>query len=869
MIWHSSTAEDVIAELKTDREKGLSTNDAAKRLSKFGKNLTVNEEEISIYDAFIDQLKKPTIILLASLLVIFILREIVLGTNNYIFPIATILLICIKAALCIFSEYRSRNILASLGNRMHVTAKTIRGGKTKTVKGQDLVPGDILILTEGDYVPADARLIESNGLRCDESVLYNEKEVVVVNKEAYLVFENHVPVTERQNMVYCGCHIITGDALAVVTETGADAEIRRTVIKDKIFIHKGVQDRISDRYSDLLKIFKFASMAACVIITALGTFATKGSIGWGKFLEALIAAVAFYIAVVPGSLSTRIATLFVLGIKRLEKDNAVIFNPLTIEKLAGVSVICSDKTGTLTQNKMSLVKVFDGEKMVDLRSDLVTKQSEVAMRFAALSCDIEEDGEVLDHTENAFVSALSRYLNIGKTDLDEHFPRISSIPLTPDRKIKTTINMIEGKVFCIVRGAPDIVLERCNSKNSEEVRKNYEDLCSDGFRVLAIAYKILDSVPAEAEYDTLEQDLEFLGLFGISDRERKGVSNDIALCKRSGISTVMFTGDHINTASSIAQKIGILSEEDLAVTGEQTECLSDDELAAVVNKIKVCARFSSSDRIRMVNALHRNGEKVLLTADSAANYAPMSYAEVGCAMGKSGTNVAKGNADIIVYDDSFSSIVKAIRNARGIFNNFTKYTNYYIAMCACMFVVMAFGTVFFGSLFPSTPLILLGAIFALVFPIAAIGYETADIGVMNVPPRAIGEKMFEVRSVVKSAITGAIISIVPIIVAIVNIGHEGATTATFMSLVFTLVYFMFSTRTADMIYKRIFHNRFMFIIAGVCILATIFVVATPLRFLFSIPAPDSTGWLTSILIPLTIPAVFEALKFLGLYKLIK
>lgn len=869
MIWHSATAEEVIKELKTDREKGLSTNDAAKRLNKYGKNLTVNEEEISIYDAFIDQLKKPAIILLACLLVIFVLREFVLGTNNFLFPIIMVLLICIKAALCILSEYHSRNMLASLGNRMHVTARVIRGGRTKTVKGQDLIPGDIIILTEGDYVPADARLIESNGLRCDESVLYNEKEVVVVNKEALSLFENHIPVTQRENMVYCGCHVITGDALAVITETGADAEIRRTVIKDKIFIHKGVQDRISDRYNDLLKIFQFISLAACVIITALGTYATKGSIGWGKFLEALIAAVAFYIAVVPGSLSTRIATLFMLGIKRLEKDNAVIFNPVTIEKLAGVSVICSDKTGTLTQNKMSLVKVFDGEKTVDLRSDTVTKQAEVAMRFGALSCDMEEDGEVLDHTENALASASSRYLNIDKSDLDEHFPRISVIPLTPERKIKTTVNMIEGKVFSIVRGAPDIILERCNSKNSKEIRKNYEDLCSEGYRVLAIAYKILDAVPAETELDSLEYDLEFLGLFGISDRERRGVASDIALCKRSGISTVMFTGDHINTACSIAQKIGILSEEDLAVTGEQTACLSDDELAAVVNKIKVCARFSSDDRIRMVNALHRNGEKVLLTADSAANYAPMSYAEVGCAMGKSGTNVAKGNADIIVYDDSFTSIVKAIRNARGIFNNFTKYTNYYMSMCACMFIVMAFGTIFYGAIFPSTPLILLGAIFALLFPIASIGYETADIGVMNVPPRAIGDKMFDIRSIIKAAITGAVISIVPIIVAIVNIGHSGATTATFVSLVFTLVFFMFSTRTSDMIYNRIFHNRFMFIIVGICILATILLVATPIRMLFSIPALDATGWLTSILIPLAIPVVFEALKLLGLYKYIK
>ena len=866
MIWHSATAEDVIKELKTDSEKGLSTIDASKRLNKHGKNLTVNEEEISIYDAFIDQLKKPSIILLACLLIIFILKELVVGSHNFIFPVAMVLLICIKAALCIYSEYRSRNMLASLGNRMHVTAKVVRGGKTKTIKGEDLVPGDIIILTEGDYVPADARLIESNGLRCDESVLYNEKEVVVVNKEACSIFENHVPVTQRENMVYCGCHIITGDALAVITETGADAEIRRSVIKDKIFIHKGVQDRISDRYNDLLKIFKFASLAACVIITALGTFATKGSIGWGKFLEALIAAVAFYIAVVPGSLSTRIASLFVLGIKRLEKDNAVIFNPLTIEKLAGVSVICSDKTGTLTQNKMSLVKVYDGEKIIDLRSDTVTKQSEVAMRFGALSCDVEEDGEIADHTENALVSASSRYLNIGKSDLDEHFPRITCIALTPERKIKTTVNMIEGKVFCIVRGAPDIILERCNSNNSEEIRKHYEELCSDGYRVLAIAYKILDSVPAEADLESLEYNLEFLGLFGISDRERKGVANDIALCKRSGISTVMFTGDHINTASSIAQKIGILSEEDLAVTGEQTACLSDDELAAVVNKIKVCARFSSDDRIRMVNALHRNGEKVLLTADSAANYAPMSYAEVGCAMGKTGTNVAKGNADIVVYDDSFTSIVKAIRNARGIFNNFTKYTNYYMAMCACMFVVMTFGTILFGTLFPSAPLVLLGAIFALVFPIAAIGYETADVGVMNVPPRSIGDKMFDVRSIVKSAITGAIIAIVPIVVAIIKMGHSGAQTATFMSLVFTLIYFMFSTRSADVIYKRLFHNRFMFIIAGICVLATIIIVATPIRVLFGIPAADSTGWLTAILIPITIPAVFEALKFLKVYK---
>ncbi|MBE6798752.1 MAG: cation-transporting P-type ATPase [Ruminococcaceae bacterium] len=858
MIWHSATPEEVLEELGSDRENGLPTSQIAKRLKQYGTNLSVLEKDISISKAILTQVKRPSIIILLSLLVIFVLRELVTGNMDFTLPIVCLFLILVKAACCVFLEYRSRNMMASLINRVKTSARVVRGGREEVVPSEGIVPGDILKLTEGDYIPADARLIESIGLRCDEAALYNEKETVVIPKIAEDIHEDHTPLSERTNMIYCGCHILTGDALAVVTETGEEAEIRRAVVKDKVFSNKGIQDKIANRYSDFFKIFNAFAVFGCFLILFFGTLATDGTIGWGKFLEALIAAVCFFIAVVPGSFATRIASLLALGIKRFEKDRASIFNAQTIEKLSGVTVICADKTGILTQNKMSLKKVYDGEQIIDLDYDSITKNGEIALRFAALCCDDNE--ELTDHTEEALITASSRYLNIYKSDFDAEFPRLACIPLTPERKIKTTVNMIDGRVFVIVRGAPDIILEKCVGADNNKITEAYEQLCNEGMRVLAISYKTLDAMPTNPNEEILENELQFLGLLGLSDRERRGINKDISLCKKAGISTVMFTGDHINTAASIAQKMDILGADDLCVTGEQIASLSDAELTAVAPKIKVCVRFSADDRIRMVKALQANNETVLITADSAANFAPMAYADVGCAMGKSGTDVAKGNADVCVYDDSFSTIIKAIRNARGIFGNFIKYINYYVAMCTCLLIVLLFNMLVFRAIVPSQSVILLGAVFALLFPIASIGFETADSGIMKQTPRTVGEKLFGLRDTIISVVKGIAVSVPPILSYLLNCDDPSVATTVFLSLVTSLVYFMLTDRSTDFAFKRIAHNRFLFSFSIICIVLAGIIATTDLSYLFDMATVSAEGLVTSILSPLLILIVFEAVK---------
>lgn len=859
MIWHNATPEEVITELKTDAEKGLSDHEAADRLHEYGKNLFVSDQELSLLNALTNQLKKPSVIVLICLFIIFVLRELVLGTNRFWIPIAALIVLAIKEAIFVYSHYRCVNMLFRLKNKINTTARVIRSGVEKTVDAMTIVPGDIIKLYEGDFVPADARLIDSFILRCDESVLIGEKEEVSVQKDHSLLLEDHSTVTERSNMVYCGCYCITGEALAVVTETGENAEVRRHVKRDRVFTHKGVQDRITDRFSGFLKVFNACCYAACFLLVLFGTFVVSGSLGWGKFLEAVILAVCFSIAVVPEDFSARIALMLSLGIKRLQKDRATIFNPSTIEKLAGVTVICADKTGTLTQNKMVLREVFDGSRFIDLSSDNISKQCEVAMRFGTLSCDANNSDNT-DHTEIALISASSRYLNIVKSDFDSEFPRMSCIPLTPERKIKTTVNMIEGKPFAIVRGAPDIVLELCVDVDKESVTKAYEEMCSKGMRVLAISYKILDEAPSEATSELLENNLQFLGLLGLTDRERKGTSDEIALCRKAGISTVMFTGDHINTASSVAEQLGILQPDDLAITGEHLDELNDEELTSIIKKIKVCARFSPEQRVRFVNALHAVEETVLITADSAANHAPMAIADVGCAMGKTGTDVAKGNADIIVSDDRFVSIVRAIKNSRGIFANFTKYAEYYVTLCTAVFTAVLLCMIFFGVSFLSPQLMLLGSIFTLLFPIAALGFETADNSTMTTPPWNIGSKMFDIRRIINAALIGVGVSLPAFLVYIINQADGCSATAGFLGLLMSMIYYAFTSRSNEMFYRRIFHNRFLLVAGATCFIVAILIVSTPLATLLGLSKVCLKGLLTSIFIPLSIPAVFEIIK---------
>ncbi len=864
MIWHSATPEEVIAELKTDKEKGLKKSDIAQRLKEYGTNLSVLEKDISIKKAIFTQARRPSIIILFCLLIIFILKELVnsvtVGNANFTFAIVCAVLLFAKAACCVYLEYRSRNMMASLINRVKTSAKVIREEKEIVIPAQLVVPGDIIKLSEGDYIPADARLIEANALRCDEAVLYNEKETIIVQKIAEDIHDDHTPIKERTNMVYCGCHILTGDALAVVTETGEEAEIRRAVVKDKVFSNKGIQDRIATRYRDFFKVFNICALFCCFLIVFLGTLVTSGTIGWSKILDSLILATCFFIAVVPGSFPTRVACLLALGIKRFEKDKASIFNAQTIEKLSSVTVICADKTGTLTQNKMTLKKVYDGEEMIDLRTDNITKNAEIAMRFAALCCD--NDPYVQDHTETALITATSRYFNLFKSDFDSEFPRLHCIPLTSERKIKTTVNMIEGRLFVIVRGAPDIILSKCIGEDNKKITEAYENMCNEGMRVLAISYKTLDEMPTNPNEEVLENGLQFLGLLGIADRERKGIVKDIQICKKAGISTVMFTGDHINTAASVAQKIGILGSDDLCVTGEQISTLSDVELTAIAPKIRVCARFSADDRVRFVKALQRNGETVLITADNSANAAPMVYADVGCAMGKTGTDVAKVNSDVVVYDDSFGTIVKTIRNSRGIFGNFIKYINYYLAMSACLFVTILFNILVFKAFIPSAPIVLLGSIFALLFPIASIGFETADADIMKQTPRTVGEELFDKDDTIRSLIKGVIIAIPSILTYVFNIKDPSAVTSAFVALVLSLLFFMLSDRSTDYFYKRIMHNRFLFIVSIICIITTLLLTVTPLGLLFGFTAISSTGLVTAILLPLMILIVLETIKII-------
>ncbi len=859
MIWHNATPDDVLRELEVDTEKGLSDSEAEARIKEYGCNLSVMDEELSIGKALISQLKKPSVIILLCLLVIFVLRELVLGTDSFWLPIAALALLAAREAVFVYSEYRSVNMLFKLKNRVDTSAKVIRNGVELSIPAAKLVPGDIILVFEGDFVPADARLIESVALRCDESSLLGERETVSVEKNSSDVHEDHVPVTVRSNMIYCGSCVLTGSAKAVVTETGENAEIRRHFKRDLVFTHKGVQDRISDRYSGFLKVFNASAFFAAVILTVFATFLVSGTLNWGKFLNALIIATCFYISVIPHNFSARLACMLALGVKRLQKDRAVIFNPSTVEKLAGVTVICADKTGTLTQNRMVLREVFDGEEAIDLSVDNITKRAEVAMRFSSLSCDVVEN-EIPDHTEAALVAASSRYLSISKTDFDKEFPRVATIPLTPERKIKTTVNMIEGKVFAIVRGAPDIILERCLDVDSEKVTKAYEEIASKGMRVLAISYKILDEVPSDPSPMELEYGLEFLGLLGLQDRERKGTSDEIALCRKAGISTVMFTGDHINTASSVAEAMGILRGDELAVTGDQLDGLTDEELVAIVDKIKVCARISPEQRVRMVNALHEKGETVLITADSAANHAPMAIADVGCGMGKTGTDVAIGNADVVVGDDRFVSIVRAIKNSRGIFANFRKYAEYYVTMCTAAFFTSILCMLFFGTTVLSPQLLLMGALFALIYPLAALGYETADNSTMLTPPWNIGSKMFDVKRLLISAGIGVGIAVVSFLNFIINLNDGCASSAAFTCLLLSFIFYMFSFRSDELFYKRILHNRFLIAVSGIAILATLIITATPLGSLFGLTPLCLKGWLSAILLPLAVPLVCEALK---------
>ncbi len=740
MSAHNQPGDKVLHDLDSNAETGLSSAEVQKRLAEFGPNRLQEKKKKSTLQRFFDQFKDAMIlILIAAAIVSFVMVCVEKNWGELFEPGLILLIVILNAVMGVYQEGKAEKALDALKNMSAPHARVIRDGKESSVNAAELVPGDIIKLEAGDFVPADARLLVSTSLKSEESALTGES--VPSEKDAAAEVKENAGIGDRTNMVFSGCAINYGTALAVVTATGMRTEMGK--IACLLNGEGDTQTPLQKKLAQLGKYLGIMALAACAIIFVVGLLNEI------PVMEILMTAISLAVSAIPEGLPAIVTIVLAIGVQRMARKNALIRRLPAVETLGSASIICSDKTGTLTQNRMTLVKAYvDGKGEPESISTSNTDEIRNLLRLGTLCCDgsvvINADGtetHIGDPTETSIVLAAHKN-GMEKDDLNKSYPRLTGIPFDSDRKLMTTVNRMDGKNVVIVKGAFDMLAARCISGDLETAKRITEEMSESALRVLAVACKVIDEVPEKPTSEELESDLCFLGLVGMIDPPRPECKVAVATCRRAGIKPVMITGDHVVTASAIARELGILEEGDDAITGAELDAMTEEELDARVEHISVYARVSPENKIRIVKAWQRKGQVVSMTGDGVNDAPALKAADIGCAMGITGTDVAKGAADMTLTDDNFATIVDAVREGRGIYANIKKVVGFLlgtnIGEVILVFVAML--------LWQETPLLSMQLLWINLvtdsLPAIALGMEPVEADVMDHKPKPKNEGLF-------------------------------------------------------------------------------------------------------------------------------
>ncbi len=869
MFAHNKPGADVLSELHSNIETGLTAAQVNELQAAHGPNRLREKKKKSILQRFFDQFKDVMILILIAAAAVSL--GVVIAEKNWgeLFEPGLILLIVIlNAIMGVYQEGKAEKALDALKNMSAPHARVIRDGKESVIDAADLVPGDIIKLEAGDFVPADARLLMSTSLKSEESALTGES--VPSEKEASETVDEKAPLGDRSNMVFSGCSITYGTATAVVTAIGMETEMGK--IAGLLDNETDTETPLQQKLAQLGKYLGFMALGACAIIFVVGLLNKI------PVLEIFMTSVSLAVSAIPEGLPAIVTIVLSIGVQRMVKKNALIRKLPAVETLGGASVICSDKTGTLTQNRMTLVKAYvDGSAETEAISSSNSDAVRSLLRFGTLCSDgsvvIEDDGtekHIGDPTETSIVLAAHKN-GMEKDALNKAYPRLGGIPFDSDRKLMTTINEMDGKLTVIVKGAFDVLAARCVAGDIETARKMTDTMSEDALRVLAVAYKVIDALPEKLTSENLENGLTFVGLVGMIDPPRPECKVAVATCRRAGIKPVMITGDHVVTASAIARELGILEEGDDAITGAELDAMTDEELDARVEKISVYARVSPENKIRIVKAWQRKDQVVSMTGDGVNDAPALKAADIGCAMGITGTDVAKGAADMTLTDDNFATIVDAVREGRGIYANIKKVVGFLLGTN-----IGEVFTVFIAMLlWHKTPLLSMQLLWINLvtdsLPAIALGMEAVEDDVMDRAPKPKHEGIFAHGLGIRVVIQGIMFAALTLFGFWIGEREtgllEGGQTMAFMILALCQIVQAFNMRSEHSLFKiGPFKNRTLNLAALVSTALVALVLFTPVRLAFGLVILPWNLYLIAlglIFVPLL---VMEVSKALGLIK---
>ena len=866
---YAISREDLLKELSVSPERGLSTQEAQERLAKYGENKLTEKKKKTNLQRFLDQFKDAMIIiLLVAAAVSFGVACFGHDPMEFFEPALILLIVVLNAVLGMMQESKAEKALDALKNLSAPHARVLRDGKEQVIDASQLVPGDIIRLEAGDFIPADVRLLKSVSLKSEEAALTGES--VPAEKDAGQEIPENAPLGDRANMVFSGCSITYGTATAVVTGTGMRTEMGK--IAGLLEGEAETQTPLQQKLAQLGKYLGFLALAACAVIFAVGLF--NGI----PVLEIFMTSVSLAVSAIPEGLPAIVTIVLAIGVQRMVKKNALIRRLPAVETLGSASVICSDKTGTLTQNRMTLTKVWvEGEPALEAVSSQNSQAARKLLQYGALCCDgsvtYGEDGSeqhIGDPTETAILVAAHKN-GMEQGALEKAAPRLAELPFDSDRKLMTTVNRIDGQLVAIVKGAFDMMAARCVSGDLSAAQEKNEEMSRQALRVLAVGYKPLEEVPEELTSDTLETGLTLLGLVGMIDPPRPEAKAAVATCRQAGIKPVMITGDHVVTASAIARELGILEEGDRAITGAQLDDMTDQELDKEVARISVYARVSPENKIRIVKAWQRQGQVVSMTGDGVNDAPALKAADIGCAMGITGTDVAKGAADMTLTDDNFATIVDAVREGRGIYANIRKVVGFLLGTNIGEVL-----TVFFAMiLWHKTPLLSMQLLWINLvtdsLPAISLGMEAVEDDVMDQKPKPKDEGIFAHGLGVRVVLQGCMFALLTLTAFVLGERFGGSLeagqTMAFLVLSLTQIVQAFNMRSEHSLFRiGPFTNRKLNGAALISLALVAFVLVTPVRIAFGLVLLP--GWLYLvglglILVPLV---VMELAKAVGLVR---
>lgn len=855
MIWYSESLEHVIQELKTDSNTGLDQEETQIRLQTYGENKLQDKPHRTFFQRFIGQLKDVMVIILmiaaAISFGISIYQSATGGEADWIEPIVIILILIINGLLGALQESKAESALEALKSMSAPSARVWRNGMLQTIKSTELVPGDIINLEAGDLIPADCRLVQAASFKSDESPLTGES--FPVEKNAIAVSDNLAPLGDRLNMAYSGCAVTYGRAHAVVVDTGMNTEMGK--IAAMLETGDSTTTPLQIKLAQLGKVLGFLALGICLIVFIFGLFCGINP------LTIFMVAVSLAVAAIPEGLPAIATIVLAIGVQRLAAKNAIIRRLPAVETLGSASVICSDKTGTLTQNRMTLTKVYDGKALLSL-NDGIPENVSALIRLATLCTDGKVqvvDGiekHFGDPTETAIISA-ARKIDLYKENMDSEFPRLGEIPFDSDRKLMTTVNMIHDHTVVIVKGAPDVLFKRCiwNNPESRKAAENANGEMGRGaLRVLAVGYKYIDKIPVEYRSEDLEDGLTFGGLLGMIDPPRPEAIAAIRECNTAGIRTVMITGDHVVTASAIAKELGILQSDEEAISGAALAGLSDNELYQNIRRYRVYARVTPSDKIRIVKAWKKAGEIVAMTGDGVNDAPALKAADIGCAMGITGTDVAKGASDMVLTDDNFATIVSAVKEGRGIYDNIRKAVHFLLS-CNLGEIITVFFAMIIWRESPLMPIQLLWInLVTDSLPAIALGMEPVEFDVMERKPRPKKESIFANGLGLTLALQGLIIGVLSLAAYFIGsrvfllpggkINYPLGESMSFATLAISQLVHAFNARSSHSLFHVGFHtNRTMLGAFGISLLLMLAVlIIPPLSGVFEVTALTANEW---------------------------